>query len=214
MEHIRPHQALGLFETKSFYERISNIVLPEKLTPNVLETCILIALARSVEADVFFEFGTFRGVNTLNIAANLGKQAKVYTLDLDIDSFDKCNQHNNDKVLSEEHFAFEERLAFLRTPFENNIVRLFGDSKIYDFSPFYANVNMIYIDGGHDLETVKSDTEQAFKMLDNSRVGCIAWHDYGNKTYPELTQFLEDLSSEYDLKHVEETRIVFFINTP
>ena len=111
-----------------------------------------------------------------------------------------------------DRFALENQLAFVNTPYESRVRRLFGDSNIFDFAPYHDKVNMIYIDGGHDLRTVRSDTQNAFSMLDTGRIGCIAWHDYRNPEYPELTQFLDELSSEHELKHVEETMTVFTLH--
>ncbi len=212
MEHIRPHQALGVFKTSSYHDRLVNVVLPDGKAPMSLESMILVALAKYVRPKVVFEFGTYLGITTLNFAANLGEGSIIYTFDLDKDTFNNIRQHPNDRTCSMDRFALENQLAFVSTPYESRIRRLFGDSNIFDFAPYHDKVNMIYIDGGHDLRTVRSDTQNAFSMLDTGRIGCIAWHDYRNPEYPELTQFLDDLSSEHELKHVEETMTVFTLH--
>ena len=40
--------------------------------------------------------------------------------------------------------------------------------------------------------------------------GCIAWHDYGNPRYPELTAYLDSQSLRYDLCAVGDTMLVFW----
>jgi len=90
MINIRPHKLFKLVESKSCYERTISVVLPGLLhTPMLLETAVLIALSKIVNAKTFFEFGTFVGVQALNIAQNFPESSKVYTLDLDEDSFNR-----------------------------------------------------------------------------------------------------------------------------
>jgi hypothetical protein len=40
---------------------------------------------------------------------------------------------------------------------------------------------------------------------------CIIWHDYGNREFPQLTQYLDDLASDMTLYHVEGTMLVFHL---
>jgi hypothetical protein len=180
----------------------------------ILESMILLALVKYVQPHVIFEFGTFLGITTLQFAVNIAEEGIIYTLDFDEDAFRKACQHPKDRTLSMERFESEGRLAFANGPYESRIKRLFGDSNVFDFGAFRRQVNMAYIDGGHDLRTVRSDTHNAFSMLDTARLGCIAWHDYQNPEYPEVTRFLEELSLERELKHVEETMTVFFLHEP
>jgi len=63
------------------------------------------------------------------------------------------------------HFEHESKLAFIDSPYEEKITRLYGDSNEFDSSDFKGKIDMVYIDGGHDLRTVSSDIENAFTML-------------------------------------------------
>ncbi len=216
--HIRPHKLHQLVETDSSVDRVIKVVLPGKLhTPVLLETVNIITLAKVVKATTFLEIGTLVGVQTLNIAMNLPKSCRVYTLDLDKDSFAriKDSQHQNDLWGSEMHLQYGSKLAFLDTPYEERITRLYGDSKEYDFSDLEGQMDMIWIDGGHDLATVKSDTENSFKLLSPNSMSCIAWHDYNSSHYPDLTDYLDKLSNEIRIFHVEESMTCFYIkNAP
>jgi len=142
---------------------------------------------------------------------NVPSLVNIYTLDLDYESFKNVKQHKPDHIVSLKHFEYERRLAFLGSPFENMIQRLYSDSNEFDFSDFEGEIDIVYVDGGHDLGTLRSDTENAFKMLRPDSLSCIAWHDYGNPNYPDLTQYLDDLSIEYDIYHVEETWAAFYL---
>ena len=213
VKHIRPHKVFSNVK-ETHVERIIQVFLPEKYTPKLIETAILVALSKIIDADNFFEFGTYLGFQTLNIAMNMKESSSVWTLDLDKESFLNISQVKPDKPISERHFEFEDKLAFLDTPLENRISRLFGDSNMFDFSEFYGKVDFIYIDGGHDTKTLNSDTNNALKMLCETKMSCIAWHDYGNPDFPGLTEFLDGLSVAYDIYHVEDTMLCFYVFNP
>jgi len=187
------------------------IVLPDQNAPILLETAILLALAKIVKPRTFFEFGTYLGVETLNIASNLDDSSHVYTLDLDAKSFSTLQQDVHDRPLSLTHFDHLNNLAFLGTPYEKRITQLRGDSKVYDFSRFHKQIDMVYIDGGHDLPTLVSDTQNALKMLAGNHATCIAWHDFETSKYPHVTDYLLKLSASMELFHVQESRIAFLI---
>ena len=218
VEHIRPHQLFELVQTQTSLERAIRLVLPGKYpTSLLLETAVLIALCKVVNARTVFEFGTLFGVQTLNLAMNLPDSARVFTLDLDFDSFRQIMhlQHEQDREASRVHLEHQSQLAFLGTPYEDRITRLFGDSNEFDFSPFQGTIDVVYVDGGHDLPTARSDTENALKLLPADTIGAVAWHDYRNPDYPDLTRYLDELSRERTTYHVEESTICFFLwNAP
>ena len=144
---------------------------------------------------------------------NLPESTSVFTLDLDRNSADHTAKLENadDLELADLQFEHESELAFLGTPYEPRITRLYGDSNKFDFTDFRGKMDMVYVDGGRTLETRKCDSENAFKLLPADSSGCIAWHDYGNRRFSELANYLNDLSSELPLYHVEETMVCFFL---
>jgi len=111
VKNIRPHKLFMLVNSKSYYERMISVILPEMRTPVLLETAVLVALTKIVKAKSFFEFGTFPGMQTLNIAANLLLNSKVYTLDFNKSSFEQAIQDEHDIPISNEHFEFKDKLA-------------------------------------------------------------------------------------------------------
>lgn len=80
------------------------------------------------------------------------------------------------------------------------------------FSPFEQKIGMLYIDGGHDKRTVMSDTQNAFKMLSCNRFSCMVWDEYNNPDYPEVTEYLDDVSKGRDIFHIEESMLCFYMN--
>jgi hypothetical protein len=187
------------------------VVLPEQRTPILLETAVLLALAKLVCPRTFFEIGTFLGIETLNMAANLPADSRLYTLDLDDESFKKIQPDESDKPLTVIHMEMQHNLAFLGSRYEKKITRLYGDSNSFDFSPFHSQMDMIYVDGGHDLRTLTSDTENAFRALTKDHPACIVWHDFGNPKCLAVGPYLAELSRSKELCHVEETMMVFYL---
>ena len=209
--NIRPHQLFNLVKSASYEERMVRIVLPVEKSPILLDTAVLLALAKVVKPRTFFEFGTFLGIETMNIAANLAPEARLYTLDLDDASIPDLHQDEHDKPLTKIHMEMRQELAFLGSTYDERITRLYGDSKRFDFSSLRGRIDMVYVDGGHDVPTVISDSENAFRMLSGDHATCIVWHDYQTDKYPQVTDHLSGLSSSLDLFHVEETNMVFFL---
>jgi hypothetical protein len=211
MIRIRPHRLFNLVETPSYEARLMKIVLPDQRAPILLDTAVLLSLAKLVQPNAYFEFGTYLGVQLLNIIANLAPSARAYTLDLDENSAGKAEQHENDRPLTLEHLQSQDKLAFRHSSYESQITRLFGNSNTFDFSPFARRMDMIFVDGGHDLRTLRSDTENSFRMLSDNHKGCIAWHDYGNRIYPHLKMYLDELSETRDIFFVEESMVAFYL---
>jgi hypothetical protein len=209
MIRIRPHSLFNLVQTPSYEARMVKIVLPDQRAPILLDTAILLALLKLVQPRTYFEFGTYLGVQLLNIIANLPRSAHAYTLDLDEESAGKAEQHENDRPLTLEHLRSQDRLAFAHSSYESQVTRLYGDSNTFDFSPFDRRVDMIFVDGGHAPRTLRSDTENSFRMLSDDHAGCIAWHDYGNRIYPHLKEYIDGLSETRDIFFVEESMVAF-----
>jgi len=211
VNHIRPHRLFNLVKTASFSERLVRVVLPEQRTPVLLDSAVLLALAKLIRPKKYFEFGTYLGIETLNMAANLPEDSHIYTLDLDEEAFRNLQQDVHDRPLSLEHFANRDQLAFLNSPYESRITRLLGDSNAFDFARFAGQIDMVYVDGGHDVRTMISDTSNAFAMLRSDRLACAVWHDYGNAKYPQVEEYLSELSETRAMFHVEESMMAFYL---
>jgi predicted O-methyltransferase YrrM len=69
---------------------------------STLETVILIAAMKIVNAERIFEIGTFTGSTTLNLALNLNG-GKIFTLDLDEASAQNLAQDVSDPLLLRFH---------------------------------------------------------------------------------------------------------------
>jgi len=136
-------------------------------------TCLL-AVMKLVRARRVLEIGTNDGFTTLNLAANLSEDpdAFVCTVDLSPELAAQPTKHlsaacNPSRVGSK--FKEEQEAKKIR--------QVFGDSTKIDWKTLGGPFDLIFIDGGHDFDCVKSDSENALRNL--APGGAIFWHDYG-----------------------------------
>src|SRR5262249_2827432 len=138
---------------------------------SLFEVFCLAAITRKMAPSVALEIGTYDGRSTMAIARNI--PGKVYTVNLGPDYMDLHPEESHwiDIKLSRKVRSGERALP----PETERIVQIFSDSTKLDFNQFGA-VDLILIDGGHAYHVVKSDTENALRIINRER-GVIIWHD-------------------------------------
>ncbi|MBD3264018.1 MAG: hypothetical protein GF375_02825 [Candidatus Omnitrophica bacterium] len=161
------------------------------------EIYALCSLAKKIKAKNVFEIGTFEGKTSANIANNLEEGAVIHTLDFPL------YKHLIDKE-SVGRYIKED-------PKASAIVKIIeSDSLLFDFSPFYNKIDIMYIDGGTSYRCVFSDSENALKCV--KRGGFILWHDFLaiGKCYEGLVAAVFDFALKHDLKLylLDGTRLV------
>jgi predicted O-methyltransferase YrrM len=216
MNHIRPYQFFKVFEAAAA-ERVVHTSLPYRRGAGgltVLEMTVVMAATRIIDPKKVFEIGTFLGNTTLNIALNIADDSVIYTLDLGEADLGEVTQDVSDSPLTEIHLASRAKLDFTGSPAEKKIKILTGNSMTFDFSPWKDSVDLMFIDGGHDFATVKSDTENAFKMMRTDKPSCILWHDYLSPAYSGLSYYLDELSREQKIVHIGDTMLCAWFNDP
>lgn len=213
MHHIRPYRIFTVIEAPAA-ERIVNVKLPQRQDLRLLETFLLVAAIRLVNASRIFEFGTFLGSTTLNLALNIPSDGQVLTLDLDKQSTNQAKQDPADVPITQAHLAAKPSLDFLGSSVSGKVKMLTGNSTTFEFSPWKRSMDLVFIDGGHDYDTVKSDTENALELVSMSKPSCILWHDYGNATYGDLSSYLDNLSTQMEIFHIEDTMLCIWFNDP
>lgn len=131
--------------------------------------CLLI---KSHNVKTIFEFGTFTGKTTYNLALNLPKDGHIYTIDIGRD----IDRSNVDGKGYESSYVVGK--FFLSSPDEvkRKITQLTSNSRKTNYGQFECKMDLVFIDGGHQYDVVRSDSANAFKML--KRRGIIVWHDY------------------------------------
>ena len=192
---VRPHYIFD--QVKG--DRSITIPIPgrEPGSPTLLETFLLMAIGKivlscrpgngAIHPAEIFEIGTFAGSTTANLAANF-PQAQITTLDIDASrAREKLRQFDNVKQVQAHSMAFDFRAGFQK-------------------------FSLVFVDGGHDLTTMESDTENAFRMiLPPSNQAAIVWHDFGHPAYPGVAQCLT--ARPEPIYHVEDSQMaVYFRN--
>ncbi len=147
------------------------------------ETLVFMAcLAKTVSAPIV-EFGTFIGRTTRAMAMNTDQ--KIYTIDIGWGVQDPSNSRGYDYYIPGDEFR--------KTPEEERIELIIGDSLEVDLSRLYGTIGLVFIDGGHSKEVVESDTQKAFQLIRPD--GMIVWDDC-NATWPEVREVVSGLNED------------------
>lgn len=125
---------------------------------------LLAGLADAVEDCTYFEIGTWRGESVATVAS---RATSCHTLSLSEDEMRTRGMH---KSTIESHTLFSRELE--------NVTHLFGDSRSFDFGGLHKKFDLLFIDGDHHYDVVRSDTEKIFKHLVHEK-SIVVWHDYG-----------------------------------
>jgi len=123
---------------------------------------LLRALARRAPQSRYFEIGTWRGESAANVAA---VAAEAFTLNLSAAELRALG-------LSERYIELH---GFFSRPLPN-VTHLHGNSATYDFAALPQPFDVIFIDGDHRYEAVRTDTRRVFEHLVGPDT-VVVWHD-------------------------------------
>jgi predicted O-methyltransferase YrrM len=220
---IRPHEIFASLENHSSNTFIKMVVPSINNgigygSPNFLETICILSLLKLKNPEYIFEFGTFTGQFATQFAANI-PDAKVFTLDIpksELASLSSPEVHN-------EHSRVEDNnLREISTdiggiiidraksePYHANITRMLHNSTTVDTLAMGLNkfFDFIFIDGGHDYNTIKSDTQKAYEMSRDNAL--IVWHDYTSPTHTDVKRFIDEISMTQTIYHIGDTTVAF-----
>lgn len=193
-------------------QRETKLYCPGKANGNVRleELAILNLLAADCEpGDAIFEIGTFDGRTTLNLALSSHASVPVYTLDLlpDTDTAHALDPGERHMVDKPQPGTRLEKAMQQNPALAARITQLYGDSALFDFSPYRQSCGMVFIDASHTFEYVLSDTHAALAM--SRPGGVIVWHDYG--IWAGVTRALETLreSDGLDIVNIRGTSLAY-----
>ena len=168
----------------------------------VRDTHIVLALVNHLKPRRVLEVGTAAGHMTANLTAWTPPDAVVYSLGI---------VTGGSSGEAEQQYEVPARAQFARhadhfgTAAKALLVT--ADSREYDFTR-QAPLDFAFIDGGHDVATVRSDSLGAYAALRSG--GCLAWHDWGSRTaWVKVQEAVESLGFPEPIYHAAGTEVAF-----
>ena len=157
---------------------------------------------------VFLEVGVFHGVTARNVCETLhkihGNDFKYIGLDL----FEKSSENKNEIIPSTKfsnplksiYFNYIKRqdpyslkaVEDLLSKFKNNVSLIKGNSNNILKKIDMSKIDYIFLDGGHDYETVKNDLNCSIEVINNN--GTILCDDYDLSYAPGVKKAIDEFS--------------------
>ena len=220
---VKPRSILAELEKRFGIPLDLNLSFPSSQIGSItlLEGAILVGLAKLVNSNTIFEFGTFLGYSSRLFLKNFDS-ANVVTMDLKLTEEEKetysslssadamSDDVDNDNFLKAMQQA--KGSIYLDDLAEVDIKRLTmlkGNSLSLNPSELglVESVDFTFIDGGHQQEVIHSDTLNARKMQSSASV--IAWHDFNSNIHGDVTTYLVEDSLSEVIFHVQSTMVAF-----
>ncbi|MFH1809030.1 MAG: class I SAM-dependent methyltransferase [Pseudomonadota bacterium] len=164
------------------------------------ELAVFMQIVRCLKPKITFEFGTYEGLTTRQLAAN-GAQ-RVFTLDLPVQA---AGEGSRPQVAELDVYPQQVGRRFVGTPEAERIVQLLGDSLTFDFTPYRHQMNLILVDACHHYRQVSVDSRSALSMVCPG--GVVMWHDYAPYA-PGVMKAIDELSATHRLYHIAGTSLV------
>lgn len=168
----------------------------------VTDMALLRSLARKFENTRYFEIGTWRGESVAQVADLC---QTCYTLNL--------SETEMKELGLNEKYAQLHGVLSMKNP---KIVHLEGNSLHYNFAGLNQKFDLVFIDGDHHYDAVKSDTQNVVQHLIHEN-SIVVWHDaayHGEKQRPEvIAGILDGLPEELHphVYHVSNTMCAVMI---
>lgn len=203
----------NLFELFPGIERIfvtipSSHIFRERGMLPLTELLVLAGICKYLKPRRIFEIGTYKGSSTLVMAMHTPDDTEIFTLDLNPTQRETTKYQLDIGDITGLQFTVGE--LYRGTEFEGKIRQLYGDSACFNFEAFYDSVDLLFIDGNHAYENVKSDSDNAFRMLRGG--GVIIWDDYHLEWGPGVVKHLNELNKSKTLYQILGTRFAIYKN--
>lgn len=166
------------------------------LDPN--ECLILCSISKHLNAKNILEIGTYDGNTALNLAANSSEDSIITTVDLPKDYNKKLDVPEIMENITDRNIVATQ---YQDTKYKNKIKQIFDDSTKLDYNTLNPPFDLVFIDGCHNYNYVKKDTENALKHTK----GIIIWHDYGMTK--DVSKVVDETSKQIKVKAIRGTRL-------
>ncbi len=184
----------GMNETVSPYSFLDGTSLPSDLA-------LLKLLARKFPDCVYLEIGTWRGESVANVASVAKECVTINLPDVEM------RKRGLPEKYIQLHRFFSGHLPHVK--------HIQHHSSTFDFTSLEKKFDLIFVDGDHHYDQVKTDTQNVFQLLRDEN-SVIVWHDYARS--PELVRhevlagILDGCPAEFrsNLFHVSNTLCAIF----
>ena len=160
------------------------------------DLALLKSIAASYKKCDYLEIGTWRGESILNVADTGANCTSVNLSPEDIIAMG----------LNEKYAHLHGCLITDKT----KIKSVYANSLTFDFGTLNQKYDLIFVDGDHTYNAVKSDSSKVFELLKDEN-SIIVWHDYGynpeNPRHSVIAAILDGLpaSAHQHVYHVSNT---------
>jgi predicted O-methyltransferase YrrM len=190
----------------------------------LLEAAALVSLIKLIRPRKIFEFGTFLGYSTSLLVQNSADDCAVWSLDLGdghvadkpLEAFAKADLQSdgdiNDEYLRGAQGARGPHYTSgLSAAERSRLTLLQQDSRRFDPSAhgLEGSVDLVFVDGGHDTETITIDTANARRMVGDS--GVIVWHDFSSGIHSDVTTFVNALAQRELVVCIQHTMLAILL---
>jgi len=162
----------------------------------------------------FLEVGVFHGVTARNVCELLFEIHKNDFKYIGLDLFEK-NDENKSEIIPNTNFSnplkqiyFKylkrqdpytiEAVEDLLRKFKNNIHLIKGNSNTVLKKIDMSKIDYVFLDGGHDYETVKNDINNCSEVIDNN--GTVLCDDYNLSYAPGVKKAIDEFIKNKDYK--------------
>ena len=155
---------------------------------------------------VFLEVGVFHGVTARNICELLYQIHRDDFKYIGLDLFQKSDENNSEiipntkfsnplkqfyfKYIKKEDPYSLESVKSLLKKFEKNVHLIVGNSNKVLKKIDMSQIDYVFLDGGHDYETVKNDLENCKSVINNN--GTILCDDYNLSYAPGVKKAIDE----------------------
>lgn len=179
---------------------VSQIPLTEGMVLPLRELVTVAAICKYVNPSTVFEIGTYTGMTTRLMAEHTSDSTHIYTLDL------PPGQGLPSATLGRE---------FHTGTSAGKITQLWGNSETFEFSPYFGQMDLVFVDGSHKYRFVQADSETAFNLL--SPRGTIIWDDYvwnyKDIDGADVARYLNRFASTGECFQIAGTRLAIYIRS-
>ena len=173
------------------------------------ELAYLALVTQVLQPKQIMEIGTFRGRTALNFALNSPPDCRVLTLDLPPKNRALMQASTNaaDANIIEQS---QSGIDYRDKDVSHKIEQLYGNSLEYDFSSYYGQIDLVFVDGAHHYDAVVSDTRQALQLVRPG--GAIIWHDFANYgDYHDVTRaILAEIGGDH-ITQISNTQLAIYL---